>query len=123
MGLQLGPDRRRLATHFGQGGIDLQHGAIGLWLLPGYQLQVRQPGQHGERQGGVVTKPVEGGRKGLLAILLVQPALTVAIGIRVVYLPLRHGAPGRPPCQQIAQSAFLPPLMSEMDFAKVSAAP
>ena len=102
---QLGAHRRCLATHLGESGIDLQHGAIGLRLLLGHQLQVGQSGQHGERQGRVVAKPVEGGRERLLAILPVQPALAVPIGIRVVYLALGHGTLGRPPRQQLAQGA------------------
>ena len=54
MGLQLGPDSGCLATHFGQSGIDLQHGAIGLRLQLGYELQIPETRQDGERQGGVV---------------------------------------------------------------------
>ncbi len=68
-------------------------------------MQIREFGQHGERQGGVVTEPVEGGRQRLLAILLIQPALAVAIGVGVVDLPLGHGAGERLAVKQVAQGA------------------
>ena len=68
-------------------------------------MQIRQIGQHGERQGGVVAEPIEGGRQRLLAILLIQPALAVAIGVGVVDLPLGHGAGERLAVKQVAQGA------------------